>query len=128
MPSPEQPGSEVRRILVVEDDALVCETIAAMLEDDYQAVMAGTVDSALALLGGVTGPESRDKPDLILLDCLLPGGGLSHVLRAADLHSIPVVLTSGDPERAAWLDAGRPFLAKPFSQAKLLQVLRATHG
>jgi CheY-like chemotaxis protein len=130
MPARELPELTVRRVLIVEDDDLVGETIAAMLEGDYQAVVAGTVDRALAHLGEpiCSGSGYHKDPELILVDCLLPGGGLPQLLRAADQRSIPVVLISGDPESAARLDAGRPFLPKPFIQAQLLQMLRVTIG
>jgi DNA-binding response OmpR family regulator len=114
---------------VVEDDALVGETIAAMLDGHYEAIVAETVDQALSHLTAlppedVPGSRPHPAPDLVLLDCLLPGGGLPALLQAADERAIPVVLISGDPARAAGIDASRPFLPKPFNQAKLLGLLR----
>jgi DNA-binding response OmpR family regulator len=119
----------MRRVLVVEDDALVSETIAAMLDGHYETVVAETADKALAYLGSSMAAEADfgARPDLILLDCLLPGGGLSQILGVADQHSVAVVLISGDPERAARIDASRLFLPKPFSQTMLLDTLRAMH-
>jgi len=131
MPSPLQPEIKVwpetkaRQILVVEDDALVSEPIVAMLDGDYETVVAGTVEAGLAGLQGwgASAIENSGSPALLLLDCMLPGGGLLRLLRMADLQAIPVVLMSGDPQCAAQIDISRPFLPKPFSRATLLQVL-----
>jgi CheY-like chemotaxis protein len=129
MPSSEQSITRIRPVLVVEDDTLVSETIAVMLDGHYETVVAQTVEEALAHLGPLplSDPEHRDKP-LILLDCLLPGGRLAELLQAADQQSIPIVLMSGDPERATRIDAHRRFLPKPFSREKLLQALTAACG
>jgi CheY-like chemotaxis protein len=130
MPSSEQPEARVRPVLVIEDDALVSETIAAMLDGHYETVVAETVEGALARLGTLplSAAEHDDKPALILLDCLLPGGRLADLLQVADQQSIPVVLMSGDPERGTRIDAHRRFLPKPFSREKLLQALTAASG
>jgi CheY-like chemotaxis protein len=127
MRSSEQSRTRIRSVLVIEDDALVSETIAVMLDGHYETVLVGTVEGALAHLGPLprAGSEYLDKPALILLDCLLPGGRVLDLLQAADQQSIPVVLTSGDPERASRIDGRRRFLPKPFSREKLLQTLRA---
>ncbi len=108
-----------RRLLLVEDDEMVRETIILMLEDDYEVLHAGSVSTALMVL------EEADAAsiDLMILDCLLPSGRVGDVLVAADRRSIPVVLISGDPNQAQAVDAGRPFLPKPFSQEILLAVL-----
>jgi CheY-like chemotaxis protein len=130
MPTSEQLKTRVWPVLVVEDDALVSETIAVMLDGHYETVVAETVEGALARLGSLplSAPEDNGKPVLILLDCQLPGDPLSQLLQAADQQSIPVVLMSGDPERATRIDADRRFLPKPFSREKLLQALTAACG
>jgi class 3 adenylate cyclase len=69
-----------------------------------------------------------DRPDLVLLDVMMPGMSgyeVCQAIRANPAHSmLPVVLvTALDPaqERARGLDAGADdFLAKPVSQAELL--------
>jgi DNA-binding NtrC family response regulator len=107
------------RLLLVEDDRMVRETIELMLEDDYELQMAVSVRTALAYLRS---PASL-AVDVILLDCLLPDGKLGDVLMEATLRSIPVVLISGDPRQAEAIDSNRPFLPKPFTQATLLDAL-----
>jgi DNA-binding NtrC family response regulator len=109
----------IRRLLLVEDDQMVRETIILMLEDEYEVLFAVSVSTALTQL------EAADAPwvDLVIVDCLLPGGAVRDVLVAADRRSIPVVLISGDPNQAVAVDPTRPFLPKPFSQGILLAVL-----
>lgn len=112
------PGeSRQRRILVVEDQALVAQTIASALEDEYQVLQSEGADAALLTL-------EATNVHLVLLDCLLPGGGYARVLDRCDALSTPVVLMSGDLERAEELRQGRrAFLAKPFSIDDLLAIV-----
>lgn len=109
----------LRRLLLVEDDALVGETIASMLEDHFETVVVDSVPGALARLA--TGLV----PAVILLDCLMPGGHPQSLLAEADRLGVPVVLTSGDPRESDRIDPNRRFLSKPFQQTTLLKVLDA---
>jgi DNA-binding response OmpR family regulator len=113
-----------RRILLVEDDGMVRETITLMLEDDYEIHHAVSVSTALTHLRT---PVSVPI-DVMLLDCLLPDGNLADVLAEADQRSIPVVLISGDLRQAEKLDPGRRFLPKPFTLATLLAILDTARG
>ena len=74
--------TERNAILVVEDDPLVSEVIAAALDDEYSISIVETASEALTLLraGGIR---------LMLLDCTLPGG--------VDVDLIP----EADPELVA---------------------------
>jgi DNA-binding NtrC family response regulator len=110
--------SSPRRVLLVEDDQLVRETMILMLEDEYEVLNAVSVNTALAQLDA-----ARPAIDVMVLDCLLPSGNAADVLAAADRQSIPVVLVSGDPNQAGAVDPTRPFLPKPFSQGMLLAIL-----
>ena len=66
------------------------------------------------------------NPHLVLLDCLLPGGGTVEVLGRADRAGVPVILMSGDLERMEALsDGARPFLSKPFSIDSLMRAVAA---
>lgn len=108
-----------RRVLLVEDDRMVGETLSLMLDDEYDVVLAVSVSSALTVLRMPNAPPF----DVMLLDCLLPDGHGGVVLAAADQRGIPAVLTSGDPGQADIMDPARLFLLKPFSHATLLSVL-----
>ena len=109
-------------ILVVEDDLLVSEVVAAALEDAYTTSHVTTASEALAQLrgGGI---------DLMLLDCTLPGGLDDKLLPEADRGGVPVVLMSGDPERMQRIDGRhRPHVVKPFSLTALLEVVEGVIG
>lgn len=110
-------------ILVVEDDPLVAEVIAAALDDDYTVSLAETSAAALHRLseGGI---------DLILLDCTLPDGIDPDLIPKSDRFGAPVVFMSGDPQRMEGLSAQpRPFILKPFTLGDLVAaVQRAIDG
>jgi DNA-binding response OmpR family regulator len=105
------------KILVVEDDPLVSEVIAAALDDSYSTTIVETAAGASEILrrGGVR---------LMLLDCTLPGGVGVDLIQEADRAGAAVVLMSGDPGRMTQLtDQPRPFVLKPFSLAALLDTV-----
>ncbi|HQT78869.1 MAG: hypothetical protein B7Z80_17520 [Rhodospirillales bacterium 20-64-7] len=104
-------------VLVVEDDPLVSDVIAAALDDTYATVVVETSQDALGVL-------SRDDVRLMLLDCTLPGGVSPDLLPEADRRGAPVILMSGDPERIRKIsDLPRPFIRKPFTLAGLLDTV-----
>ena len=63
------------KILVVEDDRSLRETLAYNLRhEDYTPVLAADAPTAVLM-------ALREKPDLILLDLMLPGGSGLDVCR-----------------------------------------------
>lgn len=107
--------TEKHQILVVEDDPLVSEVIAAALDDTYPTTVVETADEALGLLQG-------GKFRLMLLDCTLPGGVDATLIPEADRAGTAVVLMSGDPGRMTKLSSQpRPFVLKPFTLAGLVE-------
>ncbi len=110
--------TEKNAILVVEDDPLVSEVIAAALDDDYDIRV---VESSADALKSLRASQFR----LMLLDCTLPGGVDVDLIPEADRHGTVVVLMSGDPGRMAKLtDQPRPFVLKPFTLMGLLDTVR----
>jgi two-component system response regulator RegX3 len=113
-----------KTILVVEDEATLRETLAESLEEDgYRVAQAGTGRAALEQFRGA-------KPDLILLDLMLPelsGLELTRQIRAES--SIPIViLTARDSEvdKVVGLELGADdYVTKPFSFRELSARLRA---
>ena len=110
------------KVLVVDDVAKNVKLLADLLTvKGYQAITAASGAEALARV-------EADRPDLILLDVMMPGMSGYEVcqkIRANPAHCmLPVVLvTALDPaqERAKGLEAGADdFLSKPVSQAELL--------
>jgi DNA-binding NtrC family response regulator len=105
---------EKPQILVVEDDPLVSDVIAAALDDTYSTHSVVSAQEAIGLLS-----DSRFR--LMLLDCTLPGGIDAGLIPQADRVGTAVVLMSGDPGRVSQLtDRPRPFILKPFTLLGLL--------
>src|SRR4051794_27336484 len=109
------------RILVVDDDVSILDSLRLLLEDEgYDvATSAKNGDIVDALI-------KSEPPDLIILDILLSGHDGSVIckrLKSQDeTKGIPIVLISAHPNaRAMSLDAGADsFLAKPFDVDELL--------
>jgi PAS domain S-box-containing protein len=122
-PAPVAPGT---RVLVVEDDASVRETVAGMLRGaGYVVSEASSGEAALATLDA-----QPDACDVIVSDVVMPGmqgHELVHALRTRSRRT-RVLLISGytDARRDDWpRDAGVAFLAKPFQPATLLSRVAA---
>lgn len=106
--------SETKRVLVVEDDPLVSDIIAAALDDRYVVTVVETSAKALASL-------REGNIGVMLLDCTLPGGITPELLPMAEQAGAAVVLMSGDPSRGEALsERPRAFLRKPFTISGLL--------
>lgn len=110
---------EKNAILVVEDDPLVSEVIAAALDDIYPITIVESASEALSCL-------KQGNVRLMLLDCTLPGGVDPGLIPEADRLGAPVILMSGDPGRMAKLtDQPRPFVLKPFTLTGLIDTVRS---
>ena len=106
----------MRHVLVVEDDPAVCDLIEMVLGDEgcYRTTHAYDGNLAIEAL------YLPDRPDLAIIDLLLPGLSGMEVARAAIDRNVPVLLMSAaleQTDRLAALDC--PHLAKPFSLAEL---------
>jgi PAS domain S-box-containing protein len=95
--------TEVRggTILIVEDDPGVATLERQRLEPAGYTVSSASPDNALRLL-------VQREVDLILLDCRLPGDGLTFLdrLRQAG-HDVPVILVAGSSDEATVIRALR---------------------
>jgi DNA-binding response OmpR family regulator len=121
--------SPVLRILVVDDDALVTQTLAGALEDTCQAQVwaAGSGEEGVRLAG-------LHKPDLILLDLDMPGRDGLDVCRAVreqpDTRETTIwILTGLSPEAERMKTAtalADQVLLKPVSLGDLTLAIRAT--
>jgi len=116
------------RLLVVEDDASIRETIDEALRlEGFQVQSCANGAEALGLL---TDPSS-DTIDLIILDLMLPGlGGLDLCRQLRALSNVtPILVVSArdsETDRVLGLEVGADdYLVKPFSIEELLARLRA---
>ena len=113
------------RVLVVEDDPLIRESVAAALE------RAGITTRAVGDGTGLAALAADFRPDLALLDVMLPGPvdgfGLARLLRRD--RDVPVIfLTARDAraDRLAGFDAGADdYVVKPFMVEELVARVRA---
>ncbi len=113
-----------RRILVVDDDPMVASTIQRVLRPEGY-----DVDVAL---GGAAALDqvSERRPDLVVLDLMMPGiDGLEVCRRLRASGSLPILMLtarSGTADRVRGLDTGADdYLVKPFAYAELLARVRA---
>ncbi|HSV86896.1 MAG TPA: response regulator transcription factor [Levilinea sp.] len=112
------------KILIVEDEATLQETLAYNLtRQGYEVEVVGDGTTALEA-------ARRMKPDLILLDIMLPGIDGFEVCRIVRQEMIvPVLmLTARDDEidRVVGLEVGADdYLTKPFSMRELLARVKA---
>jgi len=113
-----------KTILVVDDEKQIVELLSAYLERENYRVMAA-YDGRTALDIAL-----REKPDLILLDLMLPeinGFEVCRMLRNSS--SIPVImLTARDEEtdKVLCLEVGADdYITKPFSPREVLARVRA---
>lgn len=114
-----------KRVLIVDDDALVRTGTAAMMEDlGHEVIEADSAAQALAILG------SKAMVDLVLTDHAMPGmSGAELVARLREQYpEVRAILASGYaelPSGPAPVDAIR--LSKPFTQDELAAAIaRAT--
>lgn len=113
------------RLLVSDDDPAVRQALERALRfEGYRVDLAADGTDTLAQV-------AKFKPDLVLLDVMMPGlSGLDacRSLRAAGDHTPVLMLTARDAlsDRVAGLDAGADdYLIKPFALQELLARVRA---
>ena len=122
MPTQSTPG---RRILVIEDEADMRLALEDVLRaEGYRVLTAADGQSGLAAVTG-------EKPDLLLLDIMLPrldGLTLCSELRRLEMPVPVLMLTARGQvqDRVEGLDTGADdYLVKPFSTDELLARVRA---
>ncbi|HTP49674.1 MAG TPA: response regulator [Anaeromyxobacteraceae bacterium] len=112
-----QLGTADKRVLVVDDDRDIRESLVELLESEgYQVSSAANGRDALA-------EARRTRPDVILLDQMMPVmcGREFQAAQARDpsLAGIPVLRISASP-----VDSVGEFLRKPFGIDEVLGVVR----
>lgn len=113
-----------RRILVVEDDRKTSDIVRLYLEHDgYQVIAAYDSIEGLAL-------AREEKPDLIVLDLLLPGvSGLEVCKILRSESGVPVIMLtalSTEQVKLEGLELGADdYVTKPFSPRELTARVRA---
>jgi len=115
------------KILIIEDEPAIREMLGyTLMKEGYEFAEAADVDDARALI-------RREKPDLILLDWMLPGiSGLDYARRVRndpDTCEIPIIMLTAkgdETDKVRGLDTGADdYITKPFSTKELLARVRA---
>ena len=116
-----------QRILVVDDDKEIVRLIRSYLEKSgYEVLTAYTGETALHTI-------RRDKPDLIVLDLVLPdrdGWDLTRIIRSDEkLQALPIIMLSArveDTDKIVGLEIGADdYITKPFNPHEVLARVRA---
>ena len=113
------------KILVVDDDKNLLEVIKYNLANDgYAVVLAETGTQAIEM-------ARREKPDLIILDVMLPGIDGFEVCRILRKEmSVPILILSAktdEIDKVVGLELGADdYISKPFSVRELMARVRAT--
>lgn len=119
-------GVETRkRILAVDDTAIVLTRISDTLRNDYEVI---TVNSGVRALKYL----EQEKPDLILLDIQMPQKDgietLKEIRSGKDRADIPVIMLTGVEDKDSVLKSARlgicDYILKPFSSEDLIKRIR----
>ncbi len=123
-PPPGRGPAEPARILVVDDDPLMLRSVRdALTRAGYAPLVTGEPGDLAQII-------RSEKPRLVLLDLVLPGGnGIELMRRVPELSDQPVIFISAygrDETVAAALEAGAAdYIVKPFSPTELVARVRA---
>ncbi len=118
---------QITRILIVEDDRFNVRLLSEVCRNSgYEASVVMDGLEALAAI-------ERDRPDLVLLDLMIPGldgyGVLERLRANPDTAELPVILVTAVQDREARaraIDLGADdWVAKPFKLQELQQRIRA---
>jgi two-component system, OmpR family, response regulator ResD len=119
----------VQTVLIVDDEPIVREVVVRYLRrDGYRTLEAAEGEEACKL-------AESERPDLIVLDLMLPGlDGLSVCRRLRSFSQVPVIMLTArgeEADRIVGLEVGADdYVTKPFSPrelaARVRTVLRRT--
>ena len=112
------------RVLVVDDDASLAEMLSIVLESE--GLTAEVVRSGDAVMAAF----AKFKPDVVLLDLMLPGlDGMKVCRRIRATSAVPIIMLtakSDTPDVVRGLEAGADdYITKPFKNTELVARIRA---
>ncbi|MBD0334237.1 MAG: response regulator [Cyanobacteria bacterium Co-bin13] len=115
------------RILLADDNADMRDYVGRLLRQQYEVAAVADGLAALAMI-------QQQRPDLVLLDVMMPGldgfGVLRQLRTNPSTCEIPIILLSaraGEESRMEGLEAGADdYLVKPFSARELLARVEAS--
>jgi two-component system, OmpR family, response regulator MtrA len=122
-PNPARTGSK-GTVLVVDDDAALAEMLTIVLSNEgFETVVCGSGDQALGMF-------RSERPDIVLLDLMLPGMDGVDVCKAIRAESgVPIVMLTAKNDTVdivVGLESGADdYIVKPFKPKELVARIRA---
>ena len=116
--------SRSKKVLIVDDDTNICELLRLYIEKDgYDTVIANTGTQAIRLF-------EQEKPDLIMLDIMLPELDGWQVCREIRKKSpVPIIMLTAKGEvfdKVLGLELGADdYVVKPFEAKEIIARIRA---
>ena len=120
-----------QKVMIVDDDKNICELLRLYFEKEgFKTVIANDGQTAIDI-------SKTEKPDLILLDIMMPGLDGWQVLREVRKYSeVPIIMLSAKGEtfdKVLGLELGADdYIVKPFDSkevvARVKAVLRRSSG
>ena len=116
-----------KRVLIADDDPIVCELLSVVLNDEPSVQLVGTAkdaEEAIRLAAAV-------PADVAILDWQMPGGGGAHAAKGvkAEQPDIRIIaFTAKDPTQASYdmMSAGAVgFLSKDSSPEQIIDAIRS---
>lgn len=112
------------QVLVVDDEDDIVELIKYNLEEEGFSV--SSCKNGLEVLPKI----EKNRPDLIILDVMLPGiGGIDLCKKIKDKYSIPIIMVTaktGETDAVLGLEFGADdYVRKPFSPRELMARVRS---
>ena len=116
--------NRAKKIMIVDDDTNICELLRLYIEKDgYDTVIANTGTQAIRLF-------EQEKPDLIMLDIMLPELDGWQVCREIRKKSpVPIIMLTAKGEvfdKVLGLELGADdYVVKPFEAKEIIARIRA---
>lgn len=117
----------IKTILVVDDSPTDTHLISEMLKKNgYSVMTAASGEEAIA-------KARQDKPDMILMDIVMPGmsgfEATRSIARDPETSSIPIIIisTKGQETDKAWglRQGAKDYIVKPVTEKVLMEKIRA---
>jgi DNA-binding response OmpR family regulator len=113
-----------KKVLVVDDEQDIAKALKARLKaNGFNVVLAYDSVQAFTI-------ANQEKPDLIILDIMIPGGGgfvvAERLKQSHATYRIPIIFLTGIPggeERASKIGASG-YVMKPYHPDELLETIR----
>jgi len=110
----------VKKVLIIDDEEYFCRALKKNLE----------LKAVCRALAATTGEEGirlarAEKPDLILLDIMMPGLLANPATSSIPIIFVTAIINKEDVRRNAGQIGGRTFLAKPVKIEDLIEKINA---